>query len=100
MSDPRIKPSGVTLIRRAESPPTAELRQSVQLRNLVPMSTERTGVMIARAAGLILVIMGTSSLLHLLPWIDVPGAATSGWTSYSPLSTTTPQQDLLLHDTY
>jgi hypothetical protein len=66
------------------------------------MSTENTGTMIARGAGLVLIIMGASSLLYLLPWFQPPGMSTSGWTSYSPALTTTPSQDLMtqLHDTY
>ena len=66
------------------------------------MNTEKTGTMIARAAGLVLIVSGASSLLYLLPWFQPPGMATSGWTSYSPPSTTTPTQDLMtqLHDTY
>ena len=65
------------------------------------MSTENTGTMIARGAGLVLIIMGASSLLYLLPWFQPPGMSTSGWTSYSPALTTTPSQDLMtqLHDT-
>ncbi len=66
------------------------------------MNTEKTGTMIARAAGLVLVITGASSLLYLLPWFQPPGMASSGWTSYSPTSATPPAQDLMtqLHDTY
>jgi hypothetical protein len=69
--------------------------------HLQSVSTENAGTMIARATGLVLIIMGASSLLYLLPWLQPP-AATSGWTSYSPPSTTTPSQDLMthLHDTY
>jgi len=64
---------------------------------LLIMSAEKTGTMIARAAGLVLIIIGASSLLNLLPWFQLPGMATGGWTSYSPTSTTTTMQ---LHDTY
>ena len=66
------------------------------------MNTEKTGVMIARAAGLVVVITGASGLLYLLPWFQPPDMASSGWTSYSPTSTPTPTQDLMtqLHDTY
>src|SRR2546426_11507576 len=66
------------------------------------MSTPTTGTMIARAAGLVLIITGASSLLYLVPWFQPSGMATSGWTSYSPTSTTSPTQDLMtqLHDTY
>ena len=58
--------------------------------------------MIARAAGLILIVMGALSLVDLLPWFQPPGMSTSGWISYSPTSTTPPSQDLMtqLHDTY
>jgi hypothetical protein len=66
------------------------------------MSTEKTGAMIARAAGLVLIITGASSLLYLLPWFQPSGIAVSGWTGYSPPSTAPPTQDLItqLHDTY
>ena len=57
--------------------------------------------MIARAAGLVLIIIGASALLNLLPWFQSP-MATAGWTSYSPLSTTTATQEVMtqLHDSY
>lgn len=66
------------------------------------MSTEKTGIMIARATGLVLIITGASSLLYLLPWFQPPDITASGWTSYSPGSFSTPTQDLMtqLHDTY
>ena len=66
------------------------------------MRAEKTGAMIARAAGLVLIIIGASSLLYWLPWFQSPGMATGGWTSYSPLSTTTTTQEVMsqLHDTY
>lgn len=66
------------------------------------MSIEKTGTMIARATGLVLIITGASSLLYLLPWFQPPDMATSGWTNYSSSPTTPPTQDLMteLHDTY
>lgn len=65
------------------------------------MNTENTGTMIARAMGLVLIVMGASSLLYLLPWFQPPDISSSGWTSYSPPSTTA-SKDLMtqLHDTY
>lgn len=65
------------------------------------MNAEKMGAMIARAAGLILIIMGASTLLYLLPWFATPGMATAGWTSYSP-PLASPSQSLMthLHDTY
>lgn len=56
------------------------------------MNTEKIGAMIARAAGLVVVITGASSLLYLLPWFQPPDIT----------STPTPTQDLTthLHDTY
>lgn len=65
------------------------------------MTADKTGAMIARATGLVLIVMGASSLLYLLPWFQPPDPTTSGWTSYSPLSTP-PATDLAtqLHDTY
>jgi heme/copper-type cytochrome/quinol oxidase subunit 1 len=54
------------------------------------MKAEITGTMIARAAGLVLIILGATSVLSLLPSFQEPPMATAGWTSYSPLPTTAP----------
>ena len=60
------------------------------------MSIDKTGAVVARAAGVVLVVIGGSSFLT---WLFEPGIATSGWTSYSPFSTNgssafkTPLQD-------
>jgi len=64
------------------------------------MNIEKTGALVSRAAGVVLIVIGTSSLLSW-PVFEPSGMATSGWTSYSPLATNI-TTDLMthLHDTY
>lgn len=62
------------------------------------MSTAPVGAMIARAAGVVLLVIGLSSLLLYLPFNLSSDTATAGWTSYSPLVTNI--STLHLHDTY
>ena len=50
------------------------------------MAIENTGAVVSRAAGVILLVIGGSSFLSW-PWFEPSGLTTSGWTSYSPLST-------------
>jgi heme/copper-type cytochrome/quinol oxidase subunit 1 len=66
------------------------------------MSIQATGAMISRAAGLILIVIGASSLLYLVPVFEPSGIVKAGWTSYSPPSTTKTTGDLMtqLRDTY
>jgi heme/copper-type cytochrome/quinol oxidase subunit 1 len=66
------------------------------------MKAENIGAMIARAAGFMLIIIGASSFLYLIPWFEPPATARSGWTSYAPNSAAAFSQDLTtqLHDTY
>jgi heme/copper-type cytochrome/quinol oxidase subunit 1 len=66
------------------------------------MSTEKTGAVVSRATGLVLLVIAGSSLLSW-PLFEPSGFATSGWTGYSPLATNAnPAADLMtqLHDTY
>jgi heme/copper-type cytochrome/quinol oxidase subunit 1 len=68
------------------------------------MKPEITVTMIARAAGLVLIVLGATSLLSLLPTFQEPPMASAGWTSYSPQppSTPTPVPNLItqLESTY
>ena len=50
------------------------------------MSIEKTGVVVSRGAGVVLLVVSVSSLLSW-PLFDSSGVATPGWTSYSPLAT-------------
>ena len=62
------------------------------------MSTNPVGAMIARAAGVVLLVIGLSSLLLYLPSRPSSDTAIAGWTSYSPLVTNI--STLHLNDTY
>ena len=62
------------------------------------MSIEKTGALVSRGVGVGLIIMGVSSALHW-PIFQPTGLVTSGWTSYSPL-TTTPDPMAALHNAY
>jgi hypothetical protein len=62
------------------------------------MNPKDIGAMIARAAGVVLLVIGLSSLLLCLPSHASPGTAVAGWTSYSPLVTNI--STLHSHDTY
>jgi hypothetical protein len=54
------------------------------------MSVEKTGALVSRGVGVALIIMGVSSMLYWPSSYFLPsGLVTSGWTSYSPLATTT-----------
>ena len=48
------------------------------------MSIDKFGAIISRGVGVGLIIMGVSNVASLLPCC---GAASAGWTSYSPLGT-------------
>jgi hypothetical protein len=66
------------------------------------MSVHKTGAVVSRAAGFVLLVISGSSLLSW-PMFEPPGMAMSGWTSYSPLVTnpnTTAGLMTQLHDTY
>jgi hypothetical protein len=66
------------------------------------MSIQKTGAVVSRAAGVVLLIMAGSSLLSW-PLFEPTGIPTSGWTSYSPLATNvgvTSDLATQLHDTY
>jgi heme/copper-type cytochrome/quinol oxidase subunit 1 len=66
------------------------------------MSIQKTGAVVSRAAGVVLLIIAGSSLLSW-PLFEPSGQATSGWTSYSPLATNVTATSGLvtqLHDTY
>ena len=52
------------------------------------MSIQKTGAVVSRAAGVVLLVMAGSSLLSW-PLFEPFGRARSGWTSYSPLATST-----------
>ena len=74
----------------------------VMLAALRIMSIHKTGAVVSRAAGLVLLVIAGSSLLSW-PLFEPPGMARSGWTSYSPLATnadTTTTLMTQLHDTY
>ena len=64
------------------------------------MPIEKTGAMISRAAGIVLVVIGGSGFLSW-PWFEPSGLTTSGWTSYSPVATNAIDNAMThLHDTY
>jgi heme/copper-type cytochrome/quinol oxidase subunit 1 len=66
------------------------------------MSVKKTGAVVSRAAGVVLLVIAGSSLLSWTSF-DPSGPAASGWTSYSPLATDTNIASALstqLHDTY
>lgn len=62
------------------------------------MNTESIGAMISRAAGVVLIIIGVSSLLSVLPLFTPADTAIAGWTSYSPPVTNI--SSLHSHDSY
>ena len=50
------------------------------------MSIQKTGAVVSRAAGVVLLVIAGSSLLSW-PLFEPSGMAMSGWTSYSPMDT-------------
>lgn len=64
------------------------------------MEIERFGVLAARAAGLVLSLLGATNLLAFVV-LHFFQPATAGWTSYSPLAPEVSMaEELLLHDAY
>src|SRR4051812_32000046 len=61
------------------------------------MTTEKTAIIVSRAAGVVLIVIGGSFLLSSLLF----GPPSVGWTSYSPLAVTSRVEVMPpFHDTY
>ena len=65
-------------------------------------SLQNTGTLIVRAAGFILILTGTLTLIPMFTAFGEPTPAVSGWTSYSPLNPPNPSSGLAteLNDAY